>query len=119
MDKAWSGKHTFRLYRALTSDEASILVQTRTEHCGLNACLLRKRLAEKLMCECGCGDETVLHVLLHCERYTEARVGLRVAAGDRWGDAYTYSEVLADIKTLERASLWMAHAKVGSRKFRW
>lgn len=29
MDKAWSGKHTLRLYSALSSDEASILVQTR------------------------------------------------------------------------------------------
>jgi hypothetical protein len=29
----------------------------------------------------------VLHVLLRCERYTEARKTLREAASDRWGDA--------------------------------
>lgn len=87
MDKAWSGKHTLRLYGALTSDEASILVQARTEHCGLNACLFRKKLADSPACECGRGDETVLHVLLHCDRYAEARNVLREAAGDRWGDA--------------------------------
>ena len=86
MDKAWSGKHTLRLYGALSSDEASILVQARTEHCGLNACLFRKKLAETPACECGRSDETVLHVLLRCERYAEARKALREAAGDRWGD---------------------------------
>jgi ribonuclease HI len=53
MDKAWSGKHTLRLYGALSSDEASILVQARTEHCGLSACLFRKKLADSPACECG------------------------------------------------------------------
>jgi ribonuclease HI len=87
MDKAWSGKHTLSLYGALSSDEASILVQARTEHCGLNACLFRKKLAGSPACECGRGDETVLHVLLRCDMYAEARKALREAAGDRWGDA--------------------------------
>ena len=87
MDKAWSGKHTLSLYRALSSDEASILVQARTEHCGLNACLFRKKLADSPTCECGRSGETVLHVLLRCDRYAEARKALREAAGDRWGDA--------------------------------
>jgi hypothetical protein len=64
--------HTHRLYRALSFDEASILVQARTEHCALNACLFRKKLADSPACKCGRGDETVLHVLLRCERYTEA-----------------------------------------------
>ena len=51
MDKAWSGKHMLRLYGALSSDEASILVQARTEHCGLHACLFRKKLADTPACE--------------------------------------------------------------------
>jgi hypothetical protein len=34
MDKAWSGKHTLHLYRALSSEEASILVQTRRSTAG-------------------------------------------------------------------------------------
>jgi hypothetical protein len=83
-DKAWSGKHTLSLYGALASDEASILVPARTEHCGLNACLSRKKLANSPACECGRGDETVLHVLLPCGWYAEARKALREAAGDRW-----------------------------------
>lgn len=88
MDKAWSGKHTLRLYGALTSNEASILVQARTERCGLNACLFsKKKLAGSPTCECGRGDETVRHVLLHYERYAKARKTLREAADDRWGDA--------------------------------
>jgi ribonuclease HI len=82
IDKAWSGKHTLRLYGALSSDEASILVQARTEHCGLNACLFRKKLADSPTCDCGRGDEIVLHVLLRCGLYAEARKALREAAGD-------------------------------------
>ena len=61
-------------------------MQARTEHCGLNACLFRKKLADSPACECGRGDETVLHVLLRCNLYAEARKALREAAGDRWGD---------------------------------
>jgi hypothetical protein len=53
MDKAWSSKHTLRLYGALSSDEASILVEARTERCGLNACLFRKKLADSPACKCG------------------------------------------------------------------
>jgi hypothetical protein len=76
MNKTWSGKHTFRLYGALSSDEASILVQARTEHCELNACLSRMKLAESPTCECGRSDETVLHVLQRCNLYAEARKAL-------------------------------------------
>ena len=87
MDRAWSGRHTLQLYGALTSDEASISVHARTKHCGLKACLFRKKLADSSTCECGRGDETVLHVLLHYERWADARMALREAASDRWGDA--------------------------------
>jgi hypothetical protein len=82
MGKAWSGRHTLRLYGALFSDEASILVQARMEHCGLNAYLFRKKLADSSACECGRGDKTMLHVLLRCDRYVGARKALREAAGD-------------------------------------
>lgn len=88
MDKAWSVKHNPNLCGMLTSDEASILVQAWMEHCGLNACLFRKKLADSPTCECGRSDETVLHLLLHCERYAEARKELREAAGDRWGKRF-------------------------------
>ncbi|OQN95262.1 hypothetical protein B0A48_18586 [Cryoendolithus antarcticus] len=69
----WSGDHTLRLYGTLSSDKAYILLQARTQHCGLNACLFRKKLADSPACECGRGDVTVLHVLLRCDRYAEAR----------------------------------------------
>jgi hypothetical protein len=46
MDKAWSDKHTLRLYGALSFNGASILGQARTEHCGLDACLFRKKCCE-------------------------------------------------------------------------
>jgi hypothetical protein len=87
MHRAWSGKHTLNLYGALSSDKASILVQARTEHCGLIACLFNKKFADSPACEYGRDDETVLHVMLRCGQYAEARKTLREGAGDRWGDA--------------------------------
>jgi hypothetical protein len=53
------------------------------EHCGLDARLFRKKLADSPACEYGRGDKTVLHVLLRCDLYSEARKALRQAAGDR------------------------------------
>lgn len=44
MDKTWSGKRILRLYGPFPPGEASTLVQVRTKHCGLNACLFRKKL---------------------------------------------------------------------------
>ena len=35
MDQALPGRHTLQLYESLTSDQASILIQTRTGHCRL------------------------------------------------------------------------------------
>ena len=64
------------------------MVQARVEHCGLNTCLFRIKLADSPSCDCGRGDETVLHVLLRCDRYAEARKPSREAAGDRWGDVF-------------------------------
>jgi hypothetical protein len=87
MGKAWSSKHTFRFYGALSSDEASILVQARAEYCGLKVALFRKKLADSPVCECGRGDETLLHVLLRCDLYAEPRKALQEVADNRWGDA--------------------------------
>lgn len=87
MEKACSGQQALRLYGALSFNEASILVQARTKHCGLNAYLFRNKLADSAACECGRGDETVLHTLLRCNLYAKARNALREAEGDRWGDA--------------------------------
>jgi hypothetical protein len=68
---------------ALSSNEASILMQALIEHCGLNSCLFRKELADSPTCKCRRGDETVLHVLLRYDRYAEAHKELREAAGNR------------------------------------
>jgi hypothetical protein len=37
-------------------------------------------------CQCGEGEESVQHVLLHCPRWTIARAELQAVAGNRWGD---------------------------------
>lgn len=88
MGKVWSGRHALRLCKALSCGKASIIVLAQREHWGrLDACPLRKRLADSPACERDCGDETVLRVLLRYDRYAEARKELREVAGDRWRDA--------------------------------
>jgi hypothetical protein len=96
-DRAGPGKHTLRFHEELTSDKAPILVQAWTKHCGLNAYLFRKKLADSSACECEHADETVLLVLLHYDRYAEARQALREAASERW----VTMEVLQDLTKFE------------------
>lgn len=66
MSKTWSGRYTLDLYRALTSEEVFILVQARTEHCGLSVCLYKAEYADGAVCQCRHSDDTVLHVLVSC-----------------------------------------------------
>lgn len=73
-------KDTERLPRA----QASILVQLRTGHIGLNQHLHRINKAESPRCEeCGERDETVEHFLVYCSGYKRARRNLRQALGRR------------------------------------
>lgn len=60
-------------------------MQARTEHCGLNTCIFGKKVADSPACECGHDNETVLYVLLRCDKYAEVHKALLEAAGDRWG----------------------------------
>jgi hypothetical protein len=86
LDQALPGRHTLRLYGALTSEQASILIQARTGHCRLNQYLSRLGVVEEAKCQCGIDDETVRHVLCVCPRWATQRMALRAIAGDRWGD---------------------------------
>jgi hypothetical protein len=86
MDQALPGKHTLRLYGALTSDQAATLIQARTGHCRLNRYLARIGLVESALCECKRGEETIRHVILSCARLTEERRELRTVAKQRAGD---------------------------------
>ena len=86
IDKALPGRHTLRLYGALTREDAGILAQARTGHTHLREYLARTHQIESALCECGRGVESVKHVLLQCSLWTSQRDRLREAAGDRWGD---------------------------------
>jgi hypothetical protein len=86
MDQALPGKHTLRLYGALTSDQAAILIQARTGHCRPNRYLARIGLVESALCECERGEETIRHVILSCPRWAEERRELRIVAKERSGD---------------------------------
>jgi ribonuclease HI len=85
LDQALPGKHTLALYNT-SSEEASVLVQMRTGHRRLNQSLYRLKIVDTADCQCGEGEESIQHVLLHCPRWTAARAELQAAAGDRWGD---------------------------------
>lgn len=78
--------HTRALYAALSSDEAAILVQARTDKTRLNSSLARIRVVESEQCECGRGAETVQHVLLSCPQWTQQREVLRQTLGGHIGD---------------------------------
>jgi hypothetical protein len=86
MDQALPGKHTLRLYGALTSDRAATLIQARTGHCRLNRYLARIGLVESALCECERDEETIRHVILSCARWAEERRELRTVAKQRAGD---------------------------------
>ena len=86
LDQALPGKHTLALYGNISSEEASVLIQARSGHCRLNQSLYRLKIVDTADCQCGEGEETIQHVLLHCPRWAAARVELQVAAGDRWGE---------------------------------
>jgi hypothetical protein len=76
-------------------------MQAPTEHRGLNACLFRKKLADSPIRECGCGGDTVPHVLLRRGQFAEARTVSRGAADDSRSDV---SYVLGGWNGLEYAS---------------
>jgi ribonuclease HI len=86
LDGALPGKHTLKLYGALNADQASVLVQARTNHTHLRSHLARIGAERSARCECGQENETVEHVLVRCPRWTEMRTKLKEAAGNRWAD---------------------------------
>ena len=86
MDQALPGKHTLRLYRSLTSDQAAILIQARTGHCRLNQYLSRIGVVDEAKCSCGNDEETIRHLILSCPRWTDERRELRETVGARSGD---------------------------------
>ena len=79
MDQALPGKHTLRLYRSLTSDQAAILIQARTGHCRPNQYLSRIGAVDEATCSCGNDEETIRHLILSCPRWTDERRELSYA----------------------------------------
>ncbi|SJL14062.1 uncharacterized protein ARMOST_17515 [Armillaria ostoyae] len=66
-----------RTFKNMSRAEASLYTQLRTGHIPLNAYLFRSRAAPSPNCAyCGV-PETVIHFLLVCRRYTDARQALR------------------------------------------
>jgi hypothetical protein len=66
LGQALPGQHTLGLHGAFTFEQASILIQARTEHCRHNQRLSRTGIVEEAKYRCGIDDETVRHVLCVC-----------------------------------------------------
>jgi hypothetical protein len=75
LDQALPSKHTLALYN-ISSEEASVLIQARTRFSRLNKSLHRLKIADTAECQCGEGEESIQHVLLHCLRWAAARAEL-------------------------------------------
>ena len=72
------GRGNLGLYQGLTKARCSILTQLCTGKTGLTAFLHWRRVPGigSPCCPCGQGAETPKHVLVHCERFWEARAEL-------------------------------------------
>jgi hypothetical protein len=66
LDQALPGRHTLHTSGAFSSERASILIEARTGHCGLNQHLSHIGTVEEAKCRCGIDNETVCHVLCIC-----------------------------------------------------
>ncbi|TKA63056.1 hypothetical protein B0A49_08854 [Cryomyces minteri] len=86
LDGALPGRHTLRLYGALSSDEASVLMQCRSNHSFLRTYLARIGREQSGRCECGQADEMIRSVLAYCPRWQEQRQLLIRLVGARWLD---------------------------------
>ena len=66
-----------KLYNeTLNGNAVAIMVQLRTDHCGLNHYFHRFGIKESSYCKCEYGKETVEHYLLECRNYKEQRIKL-------------------------------------------
>jgi len=90
LDQALPGQHTLRLYGAFSSEQASILIQARTGHCGLNQYLSRIGIVEEAKCPRGTNDEVVRYVICVCPLWAIQRKTLQTVGGDRWVTYLTY-----------------------------
>jgi hypothetical protein len=81
-----SRKHTLRLYRSLTSDQAAILIQARTGQCRLNQYLSRIGVVDEAKCSCENDEETIRYLILSFPMWMDARSELNETVGDRLGE---------------------------------
>lgn len=82
---ALPGKHTRRIYDALTAAQARVLAQLRTGMIRLNGYLWRIGAAPSNKCPCGQAVETADHFLFRCTRWTSQRVEMQQETGARTG----------------------------------
>jgi len=98
--------HPLGLHEGLTKARSSLLTQARTGAIGLNAFLHQRRVPEVLspLCERGCGRETVAHLVLRCERYSDQRHSLDLP---RVRDGATLREALSQKEQAGKVVKWL------------
>ena len=85
VDKALPGKHTRKLYDAMTAAQARVLAQLRTGKIRLNSYLHKIGAAASGGCLCGHSAETVDHFLFRCTRWIAQRVEMQRKTGTGTG----------------------------------
>lgn len=93
-EKEMKGRHTYRitpsptgktldLHEGLPKALSSIGIQLRTGKIGLNEFLHTRRVPgyESPQCECGHGNQSVIHMLTACRKWVRERWELRVSSG--------------------------------------
>jgi hypothetical protein len=83
LDQALLGQHTLCLYRAFSSEQASILIQAQTGHCCLNQYLSCIGVVEEAKCPYSTNNETVRHVLCVCLLWAIQQKMLQAVASNR------------------------------------
>lgn len=86
IDQSLPSHHTKSLYGALSSNEASLLIQCRTNHSYLGSYLFRVGAQETSQCSCGQDLETVKHVLFACPKWQAQRQVALAKVGPQWVD---------------------------------
>lgn len=86
MDQSLPSLHTKSLYGALSTEEASLLIQCRTNHSHLRSYLYRIKASETDQCDCGQDQETIKHVIFACPLWRVQRQKARTQVGPRWVD---------------------------------
>lgn len=104
-----STPNTLILHSDLPKALSAVLVQMCTGKIRLKSFLFEQRVPdiEDPLCECGYGEQTVLHVLLQCRRYIDLRQRYRISAS-----SHDLATILSEPQLARRAARFIIQTKL-------